>query len=375
MRVMLWGTYDLGKPRVRIMRACLRRIDPELQEIHAPVWEGVEDKSGLGGFGRMAGIGQRWIAAYPRLIWRFLRAEKPDVVVVGYLGLLDVLVLAIFTKIRGIPIVWDAFLSLYNTYVEDRRLASTGSLRARLLRLLERTAGRLADRVVIDTAEHGKLLADLHGIPASKIGVVLVGAEENAFTMISVSPGHAGGPLRVLFYGQFIPLHGIDTIVEAAVSPRSSQYRWTIIGRGQEAERIDHLLESANCDHIERISWVDYGQLRDQIARADICLGIFGKGKKAASVIPNKVFQALAAGKPLITADTPAMRELLADGALPGLYLVPPNDPDGLIDALERFSVERTQLPAQLHEELVSRFSLVALTDQWRVVLEKVCKT
>jgi hypothetical protein len=103
MRIMLWGTYDLGKPRVRLMRECLLQIDPELQEIHAPVWQGVEDKSGLSGFGRMAGIAVRWLASYPRLIWRFVRARKPDVVVVGYLGLFDVLVLVSFAKIYKIP--------------------------------------------------------------------------------------------------------------------------------------------------------------------------------------------------------------------------------------------------------------------------------
>ncbi len=370
MRVMLWGTYDLGKPRVRLMRECLRGIDPELLEIHAPVWDGVEDKSRLEGTVRLAGIALHWAVSYPRLIWRFLRAQKPDVVVVGYLGLFDVLILAVFAKIRGIPVVWDSFLSLFNTYVEDRGMAAASSLRARLLRFLERLAARLADLVVLDTAEHGKLFASLHGIPASKIGVVLVGAEEDAFTMIPVSQGKVADLPSVLFYGQFIPLHGIDTIVEAAVSPRGSQYRWVIIGRGQEAERIDRLLESANCRHIERISWVDYAQLRDHLAAADICLGIFGEGKKAASVIPNKVFQALAAGKPLITADTPAMRELAPDGAQ-GLYLVRPGNADALLQGLERFERERESLPENLHDSLRQSFALPALVADWRAILER----
>jgi glycosyltransferase involved in cell wall biosynthesis len=253
-------------------------------------------------------------------------------------------------------------------------MASERSLRARILRSFERMAARLADRVVLDTAEHGKLFGELHDIPPSKIGTVLVGAEENAFTMIPDSQRSVAGPPQVLFYGQFIPLHGIDTIVKAALSPRGSQYRWVIIGRGQEAERIDHLLESDDCSHIERTSWVDYIDLRNHMAQADICLGIFGEGKKAISVIPNKVFQALAAGKPLITADTPAMHELTG-GDDPGLYLVPPGDPDGLLDALERFAAERSQLPEVLHEELVSRFSLPALTDQWRAILGEVCES
>jgi glycosyltransferase involved in cell wall biosynthesis len=51
-------------------------------------------------------------------------------------------------------------------------------------------------------------------------------------------------------------------------------------------------------------------------------------------VIPNKVFQALACGTPVVTADTPATRELLRDGE--SALLVPPGDPAALVDAIRR---------------------------------------
>ena len=33
MRVVLLGTYDLGKPRTRLLREALRAIDPRLREL------------------------------------------------------------------------------------------------------------------------------------------------------------------------------------------------------------------------------------------------------------------------------------------------------------------------------------------------------
>ena len=82
--------------------------------------------------------------------------------------------------------------------------------------------------------------------------------------------------------------------------------------------------------------WVEYERLPDELHRASCALGIFGTSAKAARVIPNKAFQALACGTPLVTADTPAARELLRDGE--SALLVPPGDPQALADALRRLA-------------------------------------
>jgi phenylacetate-CoA ligase len=55
-------------------------------------------------------------------------------------------------------------------------------------------------------------------------------------------------------------------------------------------------------------------------------------------VIPNKAFQALACGVPLVTADTPAARELLRDGE--SALLVPPGDPAALAGAVRRLAAD-----------------------------------
>jgi glycosyltransferase involved in cell wall biosynthesis len=82
------------------------------------------------------------------------------------------------------------------------------------------------------------------------------------------------------------------------------------------------------------VAWVPYERLPAEIERAGCALGIFGTSGKAARVIPNKAFQALACGAPLVTGDTSAARELLVDGE--SALLVPPGDPRALADAVRR---------------------------------------
>ncbi len=127
IRLVFWGTYDLSKPRSRILLGGLRENDVSVLECHADVWSGVADKSQIHGLVKRASFLFRWIFSYPWLILRYLALPRHDVVLVGYMGQIDVLVLWPFARLRRVNIVWDAFLSLYDTVVEDRKIAGPRS--------------------------------------------------------------------------------------------------------------------------------------------------------------------------------------------------------------------------------------------------------
>ena len=153
--------------------------------------------------------------------------------------------------------------------------------------------------------------------------VCYVGAEERLF-----QPGwQPSERFVVLFVGKLIPLQGVETILDAARAAPEVEFR--IVGSGQ----LEHLLNSRP-SNVEHIPWLEYATLPGEIRRAGCVLGIFGTTPKAARVIPNKAFHALACGAPLVTADTPAARELLTDGE--SALLVPPGDAAALATAVRR---------------------------------------
>ncbi len=329
MKIVVFGTCDTGKPRARILLSALRAQGVQVDECLTNPWANIEDKSQVHGITAKLQLLMRWLGAYPSLIWRYLRLPKHDLVFVGYPGLIDVFVIWPLARLRGVPVTWDIFISLYNTVVEDRRMLSPANPLARLLHGMEYLALRLVDLAIIDTEAHAEYIRKTWKRPTRLVTSVPVGAEPAIFPPADPAPARDG--FRVLFYGQFIPLHGVDTIARAAALT-SNDVIWTVIGKGQEQHRFAELLDMLRPPRLEWLEWVDYAALRDHLNACDVALGIFGDSDKAARVIPNKVYQILMTGRPLITRDSPAIRELLGDA--PDRRLIPPADPRALADAI-----------------------------------------
>jgi glycosyltransferase involved in cell wall biosynthesis len=286
----------------------------DVTEEHVAVWDDLRD-----GWSAGAGRALRLAAAEARLLTR--RVDDADAIVVGYPGHLDLV--AARRAARGRPVVFNPLVSLADTLVGDRGRFHSGSLAARALERVDRYAFRSADLVVADTAAHARFLSDVRG--SDDVAVCFVGAEDRLFT-----PGwKPEAPFTVLFVGKLIPLQGVDTILAAA--REAPDIRFRIVGSGQ----LDPLLANRPTN-VEHVSWVEYGRLPEEIRRAGCALGIFGTTAKAQRVIPNKAFQALACGVPLVTADTPAARELLVHEK--SALLVPAGDSEALAAAVRRLA-------------------------------------
>lgn len=312
------GTYDLGKPRNRIMLRGLREAGYEVTELHRDVWTGIEDKSQAGG--PSSRIKYPLLLAWGSLTtsMKFLVRRPRGPIVVAYFGHLDLIPAKLLAMLTGRPLVFDIFLSMYDTMVLDRRLFAPASLSARLIRRLEGWLLKLPDAVVCDTGANCEFLHQCYRVERSRLWSVPVGCERNYFhpPQRPPAPKPPKAPLELLFYGQYIPLHGIDHILDAAAELKQDPgVRFILVGRGQEYPRIREQASRLGLNNLSFVEWLPYEELRERIYRADIGLGIFGTSDKAQRVIPNKVFQIMACGTtPLITGRTAGIGELLSDG-------------------------------------------------------------
>jgi glycosyltransferase involved in cell wall biosynthesis len=356
VRVLYFGTYERDYPRNAQVISCLRGAGVQVVERHVGVWEGERHKFAVG-----PGAALRLARAQLALLRR--PPEPFDAVVVGYPGHLDLV--AARRVARGRPVVFNPLVSLTDTLVEDRERFGTGSLAARLLRAIDRRALRAADVVVADTEANAAYLEALAEPVPGQVETCFVGAEERVF-----GPGWRRPERFVaLFVGKLIPLHGLETILAAARLAPEVPFR--VVGSGQ----LEQLL-AQRPPNVEWVEWFEYQRLPEELHRAGCALGIFGTSAKAGRVIPNKAFQALACGTPLVTSDTRAARELLRDGE--SALLVPPGDAGALAAAVSRLAADGAlaeQLAAGGLETYRERASEAVLGARWRSLLERAVGT
>jgi len=282
-----------------------------------------------------------------------------DAIIVGYPGHFDMPRARRLARRR--PLVFNPLVSLADTLVSDRGRFGDGSFAARVLHHVDRRALRLADLVVADTEVHGAFLADLGGIPRARVASAFVGAEERLFHRAWRPPER----FTCLFVGKLIPLHGLETILAAAALVPEIPFR--VVGEGQDGELLER-----RPPNVEHVPWLEYEELPEAYRGAGCGLGIFGTSEKAARVIPNKVFQALACSCPVITADTAAARELLTDGH--DALLVPAGDPRALAEAVRRLGAEADlarRLAAAGRTTYERKASEEVLGVHWRSLLER----
>lgn len=365
MRVVFWGTYDPEQPRIKILKEGAQKNNIEIIECNKDIWQKIPDKSFVNGFFQKIFLLINWFIAYPQLIYRYLRLAKHEFLILSYPGLFDIFFIWLFARIKGVKILWDAYIPLYDCVVNDRKTVTAGSLSAKILYLMEFATARLVDGYFLDTKTNAEHFESLYKLKPGSAGIIPVGAEDIFFNCRQKTPCCKG--FETLFWGKFIPLQGVDTIVKAAhlIQNKKHDIEFTIVGTGQESEQIDRLIHKLGLKNITRIKWADYKELTDLICCADVCLGIFGATEKAQRVIPNKLYQALGAGKAIITGDTPAISELKEYGDFNNIHIIKINDPCALAEKIIELTDNQ---PGIFYEEI--KFNADFIGSRFKQLLE-----
>lgn len=257
---------------------------------------------------------------YPEVFMKVLVARfkhKPDVYLLtfrGYEMLLPVRLLSL-----GKPMIYDEFINPIEWVVKERRQVEAKQTSAKIYRLLVAIISRFivmivgswpfawfyrqlvkaTDVVLADTASHADISAELTGVPRSKIVDIPVGVDEATFEA-PVDDDAENEMFTVFYYGNMLPLHGLEYVIDAAVKMNHEAVRFVLVG-GSAKVAHDVAFAIGNGANIDYKAWVEFDTLPTLMSQADLCLaGPFGGTFQAEYVITGKAFQYLAMGRPTV---------------------------------------------------------------------------
>jgi glycosyltransferase involved in cell wall biosynthesis len=230
-------------------------------------------------------------------------------------------------KVARVPVLLDYMVGISDVN-EDRK--TVGGLRAQLYRQVDRFNLSMIPAIT-DTHSHIHAFERLLGADFPRLRVLPVGVQPE---WLEISPPPLETPLTALFIGTFIPFQGVDVILKAAALLRDNpNIRIELVGSGQTFTQAEAFMREAALENVTLIrGFFPIPELVQRAERAAVILGVFGAADKTDYVVPNKVFDGMAMGRAVITADSQAIREFFTPGE--HFISVPVGDPEALAAAL-----------------------------------------
>lgn len=269
------------------------------------------------------------IKHYLNLVKQFLLNGKDcQIIFVGVLGHYDVPLGWLLAKIFHKKLIFDAFYSLYDTYIHDRQETTTASLKAIRFWIYDWLSSHMADKLIFDTLETGQYFVDHYNVNNKKIYELPVTADPQIFQPVKKIEHKY---FTVGFYGSFLPLHGIDLIIEAMTLLRNNNLKLVLVGQGPGLISAKQKVKNLNLDSMVSFeNYLDYHRLPYFYSRIDLFLaGPFGNTQKAQKVMTAKTVEALSCGIVTIVGANKATKRLLKN--IKGdLYFLEKNDPKAL---------------------------------------------
>jgi glycosyltransferase involved in cell wall biosynthesis len=313
MRVLYFGTYHPNYGRNRVTIKGLRDNGVDVVFCNGGVSGGVKK--------------------FLRLVWQYLSLPHRsfDVILVAWPAQEVMLVAGVLFLYQRIwhktPVIVDMLTSHYDGYILDRKKYGLNSYHASWYRWLDRTAVKLADCAIVESHSTGQFFAEELNVPAHKLLTMFIGTDDGVMKQTPTTPKDTDEFL-VHFHGNFNPHQGIESIIKAANLLKEENISFQIIGQGQDYSYYRKMADDFGLANIKWINSVPYEHLPDFINKADICLGPMGGTDHFDRCAPNKIYEYMACGRPIIVGRSKSLQRIAVDGT--NMLLVKPADENDL---------------------------------------------
>lgn len=208
-------------------------------------------------------------------------------------------------------------------------------------RLLDRVASRLyrqAWKVVVVTETFRMELIE-RGVPAEKICVVTNGVDTDFFRPDVTPPDEIAaneclrGKFLVSYVGTLGMAHGLDTLLDCAKWLLGrTEIQFLVVGTGAERERLERRSAEEGISNVTFTGPRPWSEIPGYLAASGACVVHLSRSPLFETVLPSKMFEVMAAGRPIILGVEGEAKRML-EKARAGIAVEPEN-PSQMRDAI-----------------------------------------
>ena len=213
----------------------------------------------------------------------------------------------------------------------------------RLLERLELAAYAAADTVIVlSDGFRANLIG--RGVPADKVHTIRNGVCPGEFdpgapadARLRARLGAGPADCLVLYAGTHGISQGLTSVADAAAGLPGEEIRFAFVGDGADKQRLLRRVTELGLRNVTLLPGIPHEQVPALLAAADICLVPLRDVPLFSSFIPSKMFEYLAAGKPVVGAVAGEAAQILREA---GALVVPPADSAALSAAIQTLAAE-----------------------------------
>jgi colanic acid biosynthesis glycosyl transferase WcaI len=209
---------------------------------------------------------------------------------------------------------------------------------------LNRVASHLygsADHVVAVTDAIRDHIVDDWDVPAERVDVVRAAVDASAFEPVGDVVKHKqrwsqDGKFTVSYVGTLGNAHDLAMVLDAAALLQDTRPDIEFLFTGDGAEGPELRIKARGMKNVRFLGARPRGDLSSIFAASDVCLAVLRPDPLFTTVVPTKLYEYMAAGKPIIN-NVPGEAAALIEAAATGSTIAP-GDPKGLATAVLRLA-------------------------------------
>jgi len=273
-----------------------------------------------------------------KVLWRLWRLAVKEDADVYHFHDPELILVGLLLKLRGKKIIWDVHEHYPNSILDKFYISkSLRRLVSKSFDLFERAVVRFFDYVIYTTPFVGARYETMK-MPSGRI--------EN-YPMVELSEAFDKDPQeKIIYLGGMSRIRGLVEVVEAFSIVAKKHPRWELhlVGSSRPASFEQELKDLARrqgvATNVKFTAWVPYEEKERLSAQASMGLITYLPYANNTSCLPNKLFDYMLVGLPVVASNFPLYREIVEPHRC-GL-LVDPSRPDEIARAME-YLIEHPQ--------------------------------